>query len=183
MPEGTRGAAAVALFLCLVAPRGLAPSRAVAVAPGSAPAAMNAPEVGLTDGDGGYRRALESFARSYAKGTRPELAAAPFARLTWVERTALLNVACAIDGAERCLAALELGLTDNALVVRDHAFRMLVALPVASAARREAAAQEIVGDDRNYRKGQGLWIVDRARKLLDGQKKAGATSLRARRSR
>lgn len=158
---------------------GVHPPIALAVTPPGRPPATTPPVMGPADAEGDYKRAVEGLTRAYAKGTRPALGSVTFARLNWVERTALLNVVCAAEAPGRCLEALALGLTDNALVVRDHAFRILLALPVASGARREAAARAILEDDRNYRKGQGLWIVDRARKFLEGEKKPATTSLRA----
>ena len=116
-----------------------------------------------------YKDKVASLSRTYARGKRPVLSHAAFERLDWVERTALLNVVCAHESKARCDMALDLGLGDNALVVRDHALRLLLAAADADPKRQREAARRIVEDDRNYRRGQGLWIVDRARSALGGR--------------
>jgi hypothetical protein len=120
-----------------------------------------------------YATKLKTLAKTYARGRRPVLTHATFSKLNWLERTALLNVVCVQEPQERCETALKLGLSDNSLLVRDHAFRLLLldtGLQRASRQdnmrQRQLAAHKVLEDDRNYRRGQGLWIVERARKYL-----------------
>ena len=116
-----------------------------------------------------YEESLRALSAGYAKGRQPALDARSFNRAGWQGRTAVLNVVCANDTRARCLEALALGLNDNALVVRDHAFRILLSFEDLASRQKEDAAQAIVADDRNYRRGQGLWIVERAHKYLKNE--------------
>lgn len=120
-----------------------------------------------------YEEKLKKLATLYANGRRPSLSHRFFSRLDWVERTALLNVVCAQEPGPRCDEALRLGLSDNALLVRDHALRLQLQMPRPGASQddvgrsRRQAVEQTLADDRNYRRGQGLWIVERARKFLE----------------
>jgi len=116
-----------------------------------------------------YDREVRALSNLYTQARRPRLEASVFARIDWVQRTALLNVVCAAEPRPRCLEAVTLGLTDNALVVRDHAFRLLLRFADVSDGRKTDAARAIVADDRNYRRGQGLWIVERAKTYLSAE--------------
>ena len=121
-----------------------------------------------------YATKLKALARTYARGRRPVLTHASFSKLNWLERTALLNVVCVQEPQHRCEVALRLGLSDNSLLVRDHAFRLLLLDTGLSRASRQSvlrqrsqAAHKVLEDDRKYRRGQETWIVERARKYLE----------------
>jgi hypothetical protein len=148
---------------------GMAPLSALALAIWALSFPRTVLAVAPGDTLGTYQGALQDLARTYSQKRRPILRHEAFARRNWVDRTALLNVVCAHEAPERCGAALELGLGDEALVVRDHAFRLLVAGPDVPDEMKARAARRILEDDRNYRRGRGLWIVDRARNYLERQ--------------
>jgi hypothetical protein len=96
-----------------------------------------------------------------------------FSSLDWVGKTALINLVCHSAEAknELCQAVVNLGLVDEALVVRDHSLRTVLANQTVSGSVKEHVAQKIVEDDRNYRKGKAFWIVQNAQSYLRLAKK------------
>jgi hypothetical protein len=119
------------------------------------------------------RSAQAEYAKAFAYyvtlARRNELRLAssvPFFQKNWVEKSAYLNVLCVQSDPESCLEGLSWGLEDRALVVRDQAFRLLLALPFVEEQRRMDAALKITADERNFRRGLPLWIIDTAREFL-----------------
>jgi hypothetical protein len=90
--------------------------------------------------------------------------------LDWVQKTALINLACQPSDQKdlhtRCLNLLKVSVEDQALVVRDHAWRKIAQNHLISREEKRQAAQRIVEDPRNYRRGRALWIVNGARQYL-----------------
>jgi hypothetical protein len=144
----------------------LFPYQSLAVAPSSPVAPKSALQPESSRIEVIYGAKISALTEVYAKGRRPVLSTQVFSGLDWVQRTALLNVVCAQETTERCHAVIDLGLSDNALVVRDHALRLLLARADTPSARKQTVARRIIEDDRNYRRGQGLWIVGRAKEVL-----------------
>jgi hypothetical protein len=93
-----------------------------------------------------------------------------FARFDWVGKTALINLACPIGAGDvasiPCSSVLAIGIDDQALVVRDHAFRMILGHKSISADAKQQFARKVVSDPRNYRRGRALWIVPNAERFL-----------------
>ncbi len=99
-----------------------------------------------------------------------------FKRLDWVGKTAVINVTCGQEGSKTCLSALKQGLRDNALVVRDHALRVVLKSESLKLGTKRKIAESVVNDDRNYRRGRAFWIVQNAQSFLDA---SAASSLSA----
>ena len=99
-----------------------------------------------------------------------------FARFDWVGKTALINLVCHSSAAREplCQSAVTQGLGDDALVVRDHALRTVLADRKLSGSFKETVAQKIVDDDRNYRNGKAFWIVQNAQSYLRLSRKNSA---------
>lgn len=113
-----------------------------------------------------YTRALAMLESTSKRGKAIPLDSAFFSSLNWVGRTATINYVCGTESAERCRDAVLLGLIDNALVVRDHALRVMLSTRHFPSQERKSAAEQVISDDRNYRKGRPFWIVDRAKSYL-----------------
>lgn len=93
-----------------------------------------------------------------------------FSAANWIGRTATLNYVCRGESQALCRIALNQGLIDNALVVRDHALRVSIAGGIFTQAEKRRLVDQVIVDDRNYRNGLPLWIVTRAKEF---QAKAG----------
>lgn len=91
-----------------------------------------------------------------------------FLRMDWVGKTAFINLACHPPYAkvQVCQDILRTGLTDKALVVRDHSLRTLLGSEFFESAVKERVARSVLNDERNYRRGKELWIVRNARSFL-----------------
>lgn len=90
-----------------------------------------------------------------------------FRRFDWVGKTALINVLCQKEESSRCQSALKRGLRDPALVVRDHALRVVLQAEAIPYEVKRKVAHSVVNDERNYRKGRAFWIVQNAQKFLE----------------
>lgn len=112
-----------------------------------------------------YKLALAYLERTMRGGKKP-LDLREFRRMNWIGRTAILNYVCSVRAADECQSFLHLGLADGALYVRDHALRMVLASVHFSIDEKNRISRDVVTDNRNYRRGGGLWIVDRARNFL-----------------
>lgn len=112
-----------------------------------------------------YKLALAYLERETRGGKWP-LDAREFRRMNWIGRTAIINYICSIQGAEPCRKFLGMGLKDDAMFVRDHALRVVLASPHYSVTEKQRASRDVLMDTRNYRHGNGLWIVERARGYL-----------------
>lgn len=112
-----------------------------------------------------YHRAMLKAERRASAGQGWD--ADSFNKLDWIGRTAVLNRSCQPSQEESaCRNALQLGLGDSALLVRDHALRLALHGPVFSAEKKRELARQALADQRNYRQGFGLWIVERAKEQL-----------------
>lgn len=118
------------------------------------------------DAQSEYTKTLAMLEQAHRKGKLVGLDSKFFSSLNWVGRTATLNYVCSSLPSERCHDAVALGLTDNALVVRDHALRMMITGRQFKSNEKKRAAEQIIADDRNYRRGRAFWIVDRAKSFL-----------------
>ena len=122
-----------------------------------------------------YFEALKRIEQIDSMGQRASLVSSSFFQsLTWIGRTACVNYVCGILAIEQCKSVLDHALADDALVVRDHALRILLSTSRFTESEKRFAADRVVGDERNYRKGRPFWIVDRARAYLDGGQKNSA---------
>lgn len=122
---------------------------------------------GAPDSNAEYFTVLGQLEQLDASGRRATLVSKGFFQsLSWIGRTACLNYVCGILSLDQCRRVLELGLTDDALVVRDHALRVTLSSSQFTAEEKKVAAERAVQDSRNYRKGRPFWIVDRARGYL-----------------
>jgi hypothetical protein len=115
-----------------------------------------------------YQRAMAQLEFLSSKGKL--LTLERFKRLNWVGRTAAMNYTCSAQRIEDCRKVISFGLTDKALVVRDHALRIVLASSTYLPVEKSQIARDVLEDPRNYRTGAPLWIVDRARKYLEGFK-------------
>ena len=118
------------------------------------------------DSQSEYAKTVAMLESAHRKGQLVGLDSKFFSSLNWVGRTATINYVCSSLPPERCHAAVALGLTDNALVVRDHALRMMISGRQFNPNEKKRAAEQIIADDRNYRRGRAFWIVDRAKSFL-----------------
>lgn len=127
--------------------------------------AIPAPEI--PDSNSEYMNMIARLERMDANGQRATLISEGFfSGLSWIGRTACLNYVCGVLSTDLCRRALELGLRDEALVVRDHALRITLSAKQITEVEKRIAAERMVEDSRNYRKGRPFWIVDRARGFL-----------------
>lgn len=119
-----------------------------------------------------YRNAVEQIAKSGLLG-RNDVALETFSTMDWVEKTALINLACPVErerpAAASCRSILSSGVEDQALVVRDHAMKKMLAAPFYSTSFKQSVAKKILADPRNYRRGKPLWIVHGAKQYLAGR--------------
>lgn len=114
-----------------------------------------------------YMNIMSRLEQMDASGQRATLVSEGFFEsLSWIGRTACLNYVCGVLSTELCRRALELGLKDEALVVRDHALRITLSAKQLTEVEKRVAAERMLEDSRNYRKGRPFWIVDRARGFL-----------------
>ncbi len=115
-----------------------------------------------------YRKALAKVERHVTRGSG--ITASLFRSFNWVGRTAAINYACSALKDDSCRAVLGLGVSDRALLVRDHALKVILNSEKFLQEEKADFARQAVADVRNYRTGQPLWIVERARKYLEGFK-------------
>jgi hypothetical protein len=115
-----------------------------------------------------YQKALARIEQTRMSGAR--LDGAFYNGLNWVGKTALINYSCSTLNQKSCRAVLGLGVEDKAMVVRDHALRLILANASFSKVEKQRYAKRIVEDYRNYRGTVSLWIVERAQKFLNGSK-------------
>lgn len=113
-----------------------------------------------------YREAVARIQSSRLMQSH-EVSETQFGRFDWVGKTALINVLCQQQDSKRCQSALKQGLRDPALVVRDHALRVVLTAETISDDVKRKVAQSVVSDERNYRKGRAFWIVQNAQKFLE----------------
>ena len=126
---------------------------------------ISAPET--ADSNSEYMSMISRLERMDTDGQRATLVSEGFfSGLSWIGRTACLNYVCGVLSTDLCRRALELGLKDEALVVRDHALRITLSAKQLTEVEKRIAAERMVEDSRNYRKGRPFWIVDRARGFL-----------------
>lgn len=137
------------------------------------PSAKQVPQAqGITasevpDSNSEYMSMISRLERMDANGQRATLVSEGFfSGLSWIGRTACLNYVCGVLSTELCRRVLDLGLKDEALVVRDHALRITLSAKQITEVEKRIAAEKMVEDSRNYRKGRPFWIVDRARGFL-----------------
>ena len=123
--------------------------------------------VNAADSNSEYFKILGQIEQIDASGQRSLLTSPNyFQGLTWIGKTACINYVCGIFTLDKCRKIIELGLNDEALVVRDHALRITISTKHFDSNEKRAAAERILNDNRNYRKGRPFWIVDRARAFL-----------------
>lgn len=126
---------------------------------------VSAPET--ADSNSEYMSMISRLERMDMDGQRATLVSEGFfSGLSWIGRTACLNYVCGVLSTDLCRRVLELGLKDVALVVRDHALRITLSAKQLTEVEKRIAAERMVEDSRNYRKGRPFWIVDRARGFL-----------------
>jgi hypothetical protein len=125
-------------------------------------------QIGPVDDVGTYQRAMAQMELLVSRG-KP-VSERVFKRFNWTGRTAALNYVCSAQGLDDCRKVLALGLSDKALVVRDHALRIVLASDGYLKVEKAQIARDVLEDPRNYRSGAPLWIIDRARKYLEGLK-------------
>ncbi|NBO37490.1 hypothetical protein EBU99_02790 [bacterium] len=114
-----------------------------------------------------YYQVLGRLEQMDANGHRAALVSSEFFQsLSWIGRTACVNYVCGILSIDQCRRVLDRGLLDDALVVRDHALRVMLHSSQFTEQEKRSAAEKILGDQRNYRKGRPFWIVDRAKGFL-----------------
>lgn len=119
-----------------------------------------------------YMQALEKLQKMDSDGLRASLVSpAFFQSLGWIGRTACVNYVCTVLALEQCRRVLDFALNDDALVVRDHALRIVISSPRFTDSEKTNAAERSVEDPRNFRKGRPFWIVERAKGFLNGRSK------------
>lgn len=106
---------------------------------------------------------------------RSEISQAAFANYDWVGKTAIINLVCPVDRYQSnglaCRKILLQGIRDDALVVRDHSLRTMLAQSAIGDDVKKEVAAKIISDERNYRRGKAFWIVTSAQKYLDSLSK------------
>jgi hypothetical protein len=115
-----------------------------------------------------YKKAIAKVEKYVTRG--PGITQGLFRSLNWVGRTAAINYACSATNNETCRRVLILGTEDRALLVRDHALKVILHSDRYAQEEKVKYSRMAVEDIRNYRTGQPLWIVTRARKYLADQK-------------
>jgi len=115
-----------------------------------------------------YRKAIAKVEKYATRG--PGITQGLFRSFNWVGRTAVINYACSAATGETCRRVLIMGVEDRALLVRDHALKVILHSDQYVQEEKVKYARMAVEDIRNYRTGQPLWIVTRARKYLEDQK-------------
>jgi hypothetical protein len=130
----------------------------------SSQATLQAPSV---DSNSEYLQVFEQFEALQSSGQREKLVSRSyFQSLSWIGRTACINYVCGSMKTESCRQVLQTGLSDEALVVRDHALRITISSGYFNDQEKKSASEFVIGDSRNYRKGRPFWIVERAREFL-----------------
>lgn len=138
-----------------------APTRAKSLTPAEAVDASS------MDSTSEYFRIVGQLEQLHSSGQKETLVSRRyFQSLTWIGRTACINYVCGLLPLSYCRQALELGLSDDALVVRDHALRITISTSHFTETEKRTASEKVISDQRNYRKGRPFWIVDRAREFL-----------------
>ncbi len=115
-----------------------------------------------------YQRSLAKIEAS--AGHSGAISPSLYKTFNWVGRTAAMNYACSVQSLEQCRRLLSIGVTDRALVVRDHALKLILASSKHTPEEKAQVAHDMLEDPRNYRFGAPMWIIDRARKFLEGFK-------------
>jgi len=119
------------------------------------------------DSNSEYFRIVGQLEQLHTSGQKETLVSRRyFQSLSWIGRTACINYVCGLLPLSYCRQALEIGLLDEALVVRDHALRITISTSHFTETEKRAASEKVISDQRNYRKGRPFWIVDRAREFL-----------------
>ncbi|MEN9530258.1 MAG: hypothetical protein RI932_2131 [Pseudomonadota bacterium] len=114
-----------------------------------------------------YYQVLGRLEQLDSSGHRASLVSPEFFQsLSWIGRTACVNYVCGILSMDQCRRVLERALADDALVVRDHALRIVLSSNQFSDIEKRNAADRTINDQRNYRKGRPFWIVGRAKEFL-----------------
>lgn len=115
-----------------------------------------------------YKRAIAKVEKYVTRG--PGITQGLFRSFNWVGRTAAINYACSATTKETCRRVLTMGTEDRALLVRDHALKVILHGEQYMKEEKIQHARMAIEDIRNYRTGQPLWIVTRAQKYLEDQK-------------
>jgi len=111
-----------------------------------------------------YQKALIQIEK-WTQGGQKELNILEVKKMNWVGKVASMNYTCSVFPKESCKNILIESLKDDALLVRDHALRITLEQHFFNNEEKIKITQEIENDVRNYRRGIGLWIVDRAKKF------------------
>lgn len=123
-----------------------------------------------------YYQALGRIEQLDSTGQRASLVSPEFFQsLSWIGRTACVNYVCGILSLEQCRRVLERGMNDDALVVRDHALRIMLSSSQFTDNEKRYAADRSINDARNYRKGRPFWIVDRAKGYVNSDTAQAST--------
>lgn len=134
---------------------------------GRKPKPLDIPSVGS---ESEYYQALGRIEQLDSAGQRASLVSPEFFQsLSWIGRTACVNYVCGILSLEQCRRVLERGMNDDALVVRDHALRIMITSSQFTENEKRYAADRSINDARNYRKGRPFWIVDRAKGYVNSE--------------
>ncbi|MBM3382274.1 MAG: hypothetical protein FJY29_07520 [Betaproteobacteria bacterium] len=139
----------------------------VFAAQSSAPNKLKPLEMPSIGSESEYYQVLGRLEQLDSLGQRASLVSPDFFQsLSWIGRTACVNYVCGILSMDQCRRVLESAIADDALVVRDHALRIVLSSAKFSDVEKRSAADRIIGDQRNYRKGRPFWIVGRAKEFL-----------------
>ena len=142
-----------------------------AIAPIPPPASSSSMLSEKADTNSEYYQALGKIEKLDSDGHRASLVSSAFFQsLGWVGRTACVNYVCSVLSVEQCRVVLGYALSDEALVVRDHALRIFISSQRFSDFEKVSAAKRTISDPRNFRKGRPFWIVERAKGFLSAQK-------------
>ncbi len=124
-------------------------------------------ENGVQDeAEASYKRAMARLELAFSRGN--SLSPSTYQSFGWSGRTAAINYVCSREQKSDCRKVIGMGLSDRALLVRDHALRVVLASAYYNADEKNKVAESVVRDIRNYRSREPLWIVERARKHLEG---------------
>jgi hypothetical protein len=137
---------------------------AAQTSPTTQPKPLEMPSIGS---ESEYYQVLGRLEQLDSSGHRASLVSPEFFQsLSWIGRTACINYVCGILSMDQCRRVLERALSDDALVVRDHALRIVLSSTQFSDSEKRTAAERIINDQRNYRKGRPFWIVGRAKEFV-----------------
>lgn len=110
-----------------------------------------------------YRKSL---AKMVGKSRR-SLSRSDFLKMQWPEKIAALNYYCSFKNSAPCRKIAFWALQDRSLLVRDHAFSLMENKPQHFQGKEVySVAVEMRDDRKNYRQGEPLWIVQRAKDYL-----------------